>query len=189
MSIRASFDGGGGLSYLKPHIAIDCFLGELELEPQVKDISSMVKVHLGDESEHVFFPVACVALDETAAEKWVALTRRVAGAGKKERDSDKYLVRHLYDLYQLSDKKCLSDKYYLVIDKVLEKEQAMFDLEASNSADLLSNSKLALLDLRSNQKWEEHWNYFLEQMVYHPDKPSFKQAMAAVEGLMPLSKP
>ena len=185
MSIRASFEGGGGLSYLKPHIAIDCFLGELELEPQVKDISSMVKVHLGDESEHVFFPVACVALDETAAEKWVALTRRVAGSGKKERDSDKHLVRHLYDLYQLSDKKCLSDKYYLVIDKVLEKEHAMFELEASDANDLLSNSKLALQDLRSNQKWEEHWNFFLEQMVYHPDKPTFEQAMAVVEGLMP----
>ena len=188
MSIRASFDGGGDLSYLKPHIAIDCFLGELELEPQVKDISSMVKVHLGDESDHVFFPVACVALDETAAEKWVALTRRVAGAGKKERDSDKHLVRHLYDLYQLSDKKCLSDKYYLVIEKVLQKEDAMFELQATEANNLLSNSKLALQDLRSNEKWEEHWNFFLEQMVYHPDKPTFEQAMAVVEGLMPLSK-
>ena len=188
MSIRASFEGGGGLSYLKPHIAIDCFLGELELEPQVKDISSMVKVYLGNESDHIFFPVPCVALDETAAEKWVALIRRVAGAARKERDSDKHLVRHLYDLYQLSDKKCLSDKYYLVIEKVLQKEQAMFELHASEANDLLSNSKLALQDLRGNPKWEEHWNFFLEQMVYHPDKPTFERAMVVVEGLMPLGK-
>lgn len=33
MSIRASFDGGHSITYLKPHIAIDCFLGTLELEP------------------------------------------------------------------------------------------------------------------------------------------------------------
>jgi len=188
MSIRASFEGGNALSYLKPHIAIDCFVGELELEPQVKSISSMIKVHLGDESDHIFFPVACVALDETAAEKWVALTRRVAGSAQKERDSDKHLVRHLYDLHQLSDKMCLSDQYYSVIDKVLRKEQAIYDLDASHADDLLSNLKLALQDLRGNQKWKEHWNFFLDQMVYHSDKPSFEEAMAVVDGLMPLSK-
>ena len=108
MSIRASFEGAGGIAYLKPHIAIDCFLGELELEPQIKDISSMVKVVLGEECEHQYFSVACVALDETAAEKWVALTRRVARSSQEERDSDKHLVRHLYDLYQLSNNNFLA---------------------------------------------------------------------------------
>lgn len=105
MSIRASFAGAGAPSYLKPHIAIDCFLGELELDPQIKGVSSLVKVVLGDECDHQYFPVACVALDETAAEKWVALICRIAGSSKKERDSDKHLVRHLYDLYHLKNKK------------------------------------------------------------------------------------
>jgi hypothetical protein len=74
MSIRASFEGAQGIVYLKPHIAIDCFLGTLELEPEIKNISSMVKVILGDaECDHQYFSVACVALDETAAEKWVAM--------------------------------------------------------------------------------------------------------------------
>ncbi len=112
MSIRASFEGAAGISYLKPHIAINCFVGELLLEPHIKNVSSMVKVILGDESNHAFFPVYCVALDETAAEKWVALTRRIAGSSKKERDSDKHLVRHLYDLYQLGSNNHLSDNYY-----------------------------------------------------------------------------
>jgi hypothetical protein len=47
MSIRASFAGSQGIAYLRPHIAIDCFLGTLELNPEIKQISSMVKVTLG----------------------------------------------------------------------------------------------------------------------------------------------
>jgi len=182
MSIRAAFAGAGTLSYLKPHIAIDCFLGDLELEPEIKDVSSMVKVVLGDECDHQYFPVACVALDETAAEKWVALTRRVAGSNIKERDSDKHLVRHLYDLYHLKNKNCLSDSYYSVIEKVLKKERAMFDSEVDRIA---FDPILVLHDLRTNPKWKDHWMYFLEQMVYQSDRPSFEQAVSVIEELSP----
>src|SRR3990167_6603474 len=185
MSIRASFDGGGALTYLKPHIAIDCFLGELELEPQVKEISSMVKVTLGDECDHQYFPVACVALDETAAEKWVALTRRVVRATEKERDSDKHLVRHLYDLNQLINNRKLSEQYFSVVKRVLEKEQIMFASEpATDTEEKLSYSRKALHDLRNNSKWLAHWDSFLEQMVYQSDKPTFEQALSTVEKLM-----
>ena len=185
MSIRASFEGIEAIAYLKPHIAIDCFLGGLELPPIVKEISSMVKVILGDECGHQYFPVACVALDETAAEKWVALTRRVIGSRQKERDSDKHLVRHLYDLYQLSQQNSLSEQCFVVVDKVLQKERVMFGGYALDpSSDVLSNEKLALHYLRSDNQWEEHWRYFLEQMVYQSVKPSFEQAVSAVERLI-----
>lgn len=182
MSIRASFDGAQGIVYLKPHIAIDCFLGTLELEPEVRNISSIVKETLGDEEcDHQYFPVACVALDETAAEKWVALSRRIVDANKTPRDSDKHLVRHLYDLYQLQQQNCLSDNYYSVLKRVLEKEQEMFGNGSSDSIHKKSTS--ALHHLCSDKKWEEHWLFFLEQMVYQSEKPSFEQATAAVEEL------
>ena len=182
MSIRASFDGAQGIVYLKPHIAIDCFFGTLELEPEIKNISSMVKVTLGEaECDHQYFSVACVALDETSAEKWVALSRRVVDANKTPRDSDKHLVRHLYDLYQLQQQNCLSENYYLVLERVLEKEQAMFGNKASDNVYIKATS--ALHHLRSNKKWEEHWRFFVEQMVYQSEKPGFEQAIAAVEEL------
>ncbi|HHF0526319.1 TPA: nucleotidyl transferase AbiEii/AbiGii toxin family protein [Legionella anisa] len=182
MSIRASFDGVQGIVYLKPHIAIDCFLGTLELEPEVRNISSMVKVTLGDaECDHQYFPVSCVALDETAAEKWVALSRRIVDANQTARDSDKHLVRHLYDLHQLQQQNCLTENYYLVLEKVLEKEQEMFGGESSCSVHEKSIS--ALHYLRSDKKWEEHWRFFLEQMVYQLEKPGFEQAIATVEKL------
>lgn len=182
MSIRASFDGAQGIVYLKPHIAIDCFLGTLELEPEIRTVSSMVKVTLGDvECDHEYFSVACVALDETAAEEWVALSRRVVDANKTPRDSDKHLVRHLYDLYQLKQQNCLSGNYYVVLEHVLEKEQSMFGNESSDN--LHTKATSALHHLRSDKKWEDHWRFFLEQMVYQSEKPSFEQAITAVEEL------
>lgn len=60
MSIWAILDGGQNIMYLKTHIAIDCFLGTIELTPVIKPISSLVKVTLGDETcNHNYFPVAC----------------------------------------------------------------------------------------------------------------------------------
>lgn len=183
MSIRASFDGAQGIVYLKPHIAIDCFLGTLELDPEIRNISSMVRVTLGDaECDHQYFPVPCVALDETAAEKWVALSRRIVDANETARDSDKHLVRHLYDLHQLQQQNCLTENYYFVLEKVLEKEQEMFGCESSSDS-VYEKSISALHYLRSDKKWEEHWRFFLEQMVYQLEKPGFEQAIATVEKL------
>jgi len=182
MSIRASFDGAQGIVYLKPHIAIDCFLGELELKPEIKNISSMIKVTLGDaECDHRYFPVPCVALNETAAEKWVALSRRIVDANQTPRDTDKHLVRHLYDLYQLKQQNCISDDYYIVLDRVLEKEQDMFGVGSFD--DMRTKVTSALHHLRTNKKWEEHWQFFLEQMVYQAEKPTFEQAVMSVEEL------
>lgn len=180
MSIRAAFDGGQNIRYLKPYIAIDCFLGSIELTPEIKPISSLVKVTLGDEvCNHQYFPVACVALDETAAEKWVALSRRIVDAGETPRESDKHLVRHLYDLHQLYQQDCLTDQYYSVLENVLKKEQAMFGSRNHN----YTKDKTALHQLLTDKKWEEHWNFFLQQMVYQPEKPDFKQAINSITQL------
>lgn len=185
MSIRASFDGSQGIAYLRPHIAIDCFLGTLELKPEIKNISSMVKVTLGNtECNHQYFPVACVDLNETAAEKWVALTRRIADANKTPRDSDKHLVRHVYDLYQLHQQNCLSDAYYHVVERVLEKEQGLF---GGDSDDLGAKLGSAFHHLRFDKKWEEHWEFFLEQMVYQSEKPLYEEAVTVVEQMHPNS--
>lgn len=183
MSIRASFDGSQGITYLRPHIAIDCFLGTLELQPEIKNLSSMVKVTLGDtECNHDYFPVACVDLNETAAEKWVALTRRIVDANITPRESDKHLVRHLYDLHQLRQHNCLTDDYFYVVERVLEKEQAQFE---NGTDELRTKIGAAFHYLRSDKQWKNHWEFFLQQMVYQSEKPHFDEAVTIVEQMHP----
>jgi len=177
MSIRAEFNGSEKITYLKPHVAIECFMGELALEPQSAEITTLIKLTLGQACIHPSFPVTCVALDETAAEKWVALTRRIANTQIHKRQSDKHLVRHLYDLYHLNMSGLLTNDYCNLIYDIMQKDRTQF--KKHNSAyvdDPIHTSKVALDLLFKDHQWRHHWNDFLEQMVYEENKPSFDTA-------------
>jgi len=177
MSIQASFEDSNHISYLKPHVAIECFFGELALIPQKIEITSLVKQILGEECAHSFFPVSCVALDETAAEKWVALTRRVSGAQIQPRQSDKQLVRHIYDLYHLNNQGLLTGQYRDIVASIIEKDRVLYKTSNQDYLnDPLRASEIALTILSKNPEWRDHWNFFLEQMVYEKSKPSFDEA-------------
>lgn len=182
MSIQAKFLNFEKIAYLKPHVAIDCFLGELALTPITKDITTLIKISLGKECNHPTLPVSCVALDETAAEKWVALTRRIANTKTKSRQSDKDLVRHLYDLYQLKTHGLLTGAYTTLVQKIIEKDKSQFKkLNDNYIEDPIRESELALNLLRNDAQWKDHWHYFLEQMVYDENKPSFDKAYAQLQ--------
>lgn len=51
------------------------------------------------------------------------------------------------------------------------------------SANPIRVSELALDTLYNDIQWHKHWNYFLEQMAYDADKPSFDQAYAHLQAL------
>lgn len=177
MSVQAEFQSPQKITYLKPHIAIECFLGELVLEPRMSPITSLIKLTLGEECDHTSFPVNCVSLDETAAEKWVALTRRVANTQIKSRQSDKHLVRHLYDLYHLKSGSLLTGDYRTIVNGIIEKDREQFKKHNPDySSNPVRTSELALDLLFNDPQWKNHWDIFLEQMVYEKNKPSFNKA-------------
>ena len=178
MRIQAEFEGSKHLPYLKPHIAIECFVGELLLDFQFINVTSLIKVTLEDECQHLIFPVATVALDETAAEKWVALTRRVAGTQEKVRPDDKQLVRHLYDLFQLHHQKLLTGEYVKIINKIIQKDRLMFKGKSSAYTQNPFHLSMQALDLlEQDHVWQKHWDVFIEQMVYESNPPTFSHAV------------
>jgi len=186
MRINAEFSGSEKMAYLKPHISIECFVGELALEPKRKQITSLIKIILGDTCHHILFPVNCVAVDETAAEKWVALTRRLAGTKIKQRPSDKQLARHIYDLHHLNKKKLLTGQYRMLVGAIMKNDGVLFAKQnPAYAKNPLHTSELALDLLYQDRKWQENWDIFLEQMVYEKNKPTFNQAL---EQLRLLSK-
>lgn len=178
MSIRASYEGSSNITYLKPHIAIDCFVGELLLTPQTTSISSLIKTTLGQECTHYSSQIPCVALDETAAEKWVALTPRIANSQEKERDNDKHLVRHIYDLHHLQSKGLLNGKYKNLINHIIKKDISIF--KKHNTAYIrnpIQASQDAIVALLNHPQWLQNWDDFCNQMVYESNKPKFLDAM------------
>lgn len=177
MRINATFEKGDQHTYLKPHIAIECFLGELQLPPIAKPITTLIKVTLGKQCHHIEMPVHCTALDETAAEKWVALTRRISNSQLKSRPSDKHLVRHLYDLHALSNSGLLTGDYKHLIASLLEKDSQQFQKQNAAYHDHpIQDSQSALAYLYEDNQWKMHWEDFLTHMVYGHQKPSFDEA-------------
>lgn len=184
MSMQAEFLDAEKASYLKPHVAIECFLDGLALEPETREFTTLVKLTLGDKCEHTAFPVVCVALDETAAEKWVALTRRVANSQIKTRQSDKHLVRHLYDLYHLKTSGLLTGDYRNITHAIVEQDRSQFKkYNAAYEIDPIHVSELALDALCKESQWRDHWDHFLAQMVYEANKPSFDKAYGQLQQL------
>lgn len=182
MSIRASYEGSARITYLKPHIAIDCFVGELLLEPQAAEITSLIKTILGQECTHHSIHTPCLALDETAAEKWVALTRRIANSREKVRDADKHLVRHIYDLHQLQSKNLLSGKYKNLINGIIEKDISIFKKHDNvYNKNPTQASHDALATLSHDPQWLLHWDNFCQQMVYETNKPTFFEAINTLQ--------
>lgn len=49
--------------------------------------------------------------------------------------------------------------------------------------DPVQTSELALEALFKEPHWRDHWDYFLEQMVYEEDKPSFDKACGCLQDL------
>lgn len=182
MSINAKFDNRQPTSYLKPYVAIDCFLGDLALKPKTSQITSLIKLTLGEECNHTIFPVTCVALDETAAEKWVALTRRVADSQFNSRQSDKNLVRHIYDLYHLKSSGLLTGEYCSIVSGIIENDRNRY--KKTNTAfalNPLGTIELALDQLFKDHRWHDHWDLFLENMVYGESKPNYVTAFNQIQ--------
>lgn len=177
MHLQALYEESAKMVYLKPHIKIECFLGELLLPEKTLEVTSLIQWTLPDESLSPRFSVNCAALDEITAEKWVALTRRVANTAIRQHTEDKFLVRHLYDLYYLSTSGQLAGNYTNLIRHIMHKDSQQFkNLNAEYVKNPLSISELALDKLYHDRQWREHWDYFLEQMVYQKKELSFDRA-------------
>jgi len=175
--IPAQFDRSEAITYLKPHVAIELFLGDVRLASQKTSITTLVKTILPNESDDKSCEVNCVSLDETAAEKWVALMRRVSGSYERQRRSDKHLVRHLYDLSMLLGKEHLTGDYKTITQSVIESDKKLFNkYNDAYKQSPIDASKKVLDLLFTDKRWQAHWSEFLDQMVYDREKPSFLQA-------------
>jgi len=93
-------------------------------------------------------------------------------------------MRHLYDLYHLKKSGLLTGDYYGIVNGIMEKDRVQFKKHNTAYADdPVRTSRLALDLLFKEPQWQDHWNYFLEQMVYEDDKPSFEEAYDQLQQL------
>ena len=154
-----------GQGILRPEIQIEIALWPLRQPAESLSITSFINDAFGRSPE--LEALACVSVAQTAAEKFVALTRRVA----KERnmphqERDPTLVRHIYDL------QILRPHYDLASVAELAKAIMPHDAEIFGQhfheyrVDSFSETQHAIEALESDPHYGSVYDDFQRDMVY-----------------------
>ncbi len=169
-------ESGNGL---RPTIQIEMTYAPMRLPPVILPVSSFVTEANGRSSD--ISQLECVSLNETAAEKLVALTRRTAMdlAGLTRGAVDATLVRHIYDLHALRE---LVDKTTVAS---LAKDIAAGDaIEFRNqypayAGNVAEETRKALDALQNDPTHRQRYDDFVSAMVYG-QKWKFQEALNTV---------
>lgn len=167
-----------GQGALRPEIQIETAVWPLRLPSVQQTVTSFWAEAFKHPPEVP--SIACVALTETIAEKFVALTRR-AGAELAEAGGprDKTLVRHVYDLH------AVRAHYDPAAVIALAREIMLADVEAyghqfpAYREDPVAETLRAVAGLGEDDRFANSYATFLRDMVYG-EAPDFRTALATV---------
>jgi hypothetical protein len=123
--------------------------------------------------------IACVDVVETAAEKFVALTRRIGEERANGDVHDQTLLRHVYDLHHLKGQLDL-DTMGGLVREIMASDQAKRTKRFSAYADDCIGETMRALDaLAADSKYREGFDTFQRDMVYGA-RPSYDECMVTL---------
>lgn len=170
-----------GEGALRPEIKIETSVWPLRLPPVERTVISFRAEAFKQPPEVPFIP--CVAITETAAEKFVALTRRVgtelADAGVPH---DKDLVRHVYDLHAIRTHHAAADILALVRKIIPDDVKAYGNQFPAYRENPVAETLRAVVGLATDGRFADDYGTFLRDMVYG-EAVEFKTALATVSSL------
>lgn len=154
-----------GEGTLRPEIQIETTVSLLRCPSVDLPVSSFIAEAFKRPAEVA--GIACVSVTETAAEKFVSLTRRTAVELADARGSrDQTLARHIYDLH------VIRDHYDAVEVAALAREIMSQDAEEFGNQfpayrdNSIAETKRAIDALASDTMYAERYAVFLRDMVY-----------------------
>lgn len=167
-----------GEGSLRPEIQIELAPWPLRQPAETLSVSSFVAEALRRPAE--VERITCVSVTQTAAEKYVALTRRIAAQliGPAA-NQDSTLVRHVYDLHAIRGHYDLDDIVTL-IERIIPHDANLFGGQFPDyRTDPLGQTRLAVRALSERKEYEQQYANFLRDMVFG-DRPTFTAAMNTV---------
>jgi predicted nucleotidyltransferase component of viral defense system len=142
------------------------------------------------------FTMPCVDLSEALAEKLITFPRRLGlSMAKTDEKIDTALVRHLYDVYQITEKNpfILSmglDKLSVLVNQVIEKDAGDFaNQHSAFVTDPLGEINKAMQHAKADQKTKDAYDEFIRVMVYDKNAPSFEDAFTRFHQTLQLALP
>jgi len=166
---------------LRPEIRIETAVWPLRLPSVEQSVTSFWAEAFEQPPEVPSIP--CVALVETIAEKFVALTRR-AGAELADAGGprDKTLVRHVYDLHVIRSHYDPAEVIALARGIMRTDVEAYGHQFPAYREDPVAETLRAVGGLATDDRFAGYYAAFLRDMVYG-EAPDFKAALATVLAL------
>ena len=170
-----------GQGALRPEIQIEVAVWPLRRPAIELPVSSFVAEAFGRPLE---VPrIACVSITQTAAEKFVALTRRTAAEmAEAGGPRDPTLARHLYDLHVIQAHFDIAEVAALARAIMPHDAEIFGNQFPAYLADPLAETHRAVEALKSDARYAQRYAEFHRDMVYG-DTPAYKDALATVTAL------
>ena len=167
-----------GEGVLRPQIQIETAYWPMRRSFEARSVTSFIAEAFKEAAEVP--EIACVSITETAAEKFVALTRR-AGAELADAGGprDSTLVRHIYDLHMLREHFDLADVVSLAKEIMVADAQDFGHQFPAYRDDPMAETIRAIEGIIADTTFAERYAAFLRDMVYG-DKPGFSEATKGI---------
>jgi len=167
-----------GEGVLRPEIKIEMAAFPTRRPLVAKPVASFVAEATNVDPE--IPSIACVCLAETAAEKFVALTRRSGATFAGLGALDPTLARHVYDLSRLDGHYDAEDAARLALETMQDDAATRGGEFPAYQADPLGETLRAVAIMAGNPEFAAAYSRLLDDMVYGV-KPEFGEAIEAVQ--------
>ena len=167
---------------MRPEIQIELAAWPLRQNPVEKAVSSFIADAFKKPPE--VQKINCVSIVETAAEKFVALTRR-AGTEQSSSDNcrDPTIVRHIYDLHVISEHYNPTELIALARDIMQADAKAYGHLFPAYRENPVAETLRAIEELESDTYYAQTYATFYRDMVYGDISAEFAACMKTIRKL------
>jgi hypothetical protein len=173
-----------GYGVLRPEIMVETAVWPLRRPPVERSVISFVAEALGRPPE--LATITCASIVETAAEKFVALTRRagaeLAGAGGPR---DETLVRHVYDLHEIREHYNAAEVIGLAREIMVADVAAYGHQFPAYRDDPVGETRRAVEGLMTGPVYATQYRAFRKELVYG-EAVEFETAIGSVQALASL---
>jgi predicted nucleotidyltransferase component of viral defense system len=170
-----------GQGALRPEIQIEVAAWPLRRPAVALPVSSFVAEALGRAPEVA--RIDCVSITQTAAEKFVALTRRTAAEmAQAGGPRDTTLERHIYDLHVIRERYDVADVAELARSIMPHDAEVFGNQFAAYRADAIGETLRAVDALATDPLHAQHYAEFQRDMVYG-DQPKYVDALATISAI------
>lgn len=168
---------------LRPEIQVDVTDRPVALATQALPLRSLLEAASGVTEPAI--EMTCIGIEETLAEKALALLRRIAesSAGRQRGEYEPRLVRHLYDMHQITRKHpAIAARVPAAFFSELVKADArqFRNQHPEFAANPRKEMARALAGLKTGPRYRADYANFLDQLVYG-EAVNFDAALAAFE--------